>query len=186
MFGQRGNCPGFGGDEILEFTSLPALETLCISQSYTETGDDLVGLLNRSSAPLLELVLEAPSHFVPLVRCLRLTPDLMRFEVRSEWPVMEGLLAALADSPSLLPHLNTLVVHLDISISKSDFPWASLSHALSGRCTIFRVFQLEVPRRLPASQMPPTDVIATFRALAVDGTQVRISATLESWDHIFR
>lgn len=67
MFGECGNCPGFSSDKIPVFISLPGLETLCISQSYTETVDDLVGLLNRSSAPLLDLVLEAPPHFVPLV-----------------------------------------------------------------------------------------------------------------------
>lgn len=97
--------------------------------------------------------------------------------------VMEEFFAALVRSPSLIPRLDTLIIHFNFF--PPDSFWTALLLALFSRPTQFRVFRIEIPSMLPASQMPAPKVIAALRELAVDGTQVHISAADHTWNHVF-
>ncbi|KAJ7902839.1 hypothetical protein B0H14DRAFT_1149290 [Mycena olivaceomarginata] len=174
---------------VLQYLSLPELETLSISLSGGNwTSDRMISFLERSSPPLQELVLGHDLAFPTLSAYLRLIPDLRRFEVW--YPLvhaMQQLLAAVADLPSFLPRLTTLAIHLAYDGDISDFFWVALSRALASRRTQLLAFHLTVLERLPASQMPAPDVMATFRELVMGGTEVRITAsgTYDTWNLVF-
>ncbi|KAJ7751720.1 hypothetical protein B0H14DRAFT_2980980, partial [Mycena olivaceomarginata] len=113
MFGERAMTPFFGC-EILDHLSLPSLETLLANAMP----DTLLSFLRRSSPPLQELVLGDESDFPRLAECLQPVPDLRRLEMW--YPTAEAVFAGLAESPTLLPHVNALVLHVtenDISDS---------------------------------------------------------------------
>jgi len=194
MFGESGTCP-YSEDYVLKHLSLPALETLSLSMdliSYQGRRlDDLVSFLKRSSPPLQELVLGfgcKELDFVGLAECLRLIPTLMRLEAwRPRGRVAEQLFAALAESPSLLPNLHTLTIHLSAPevAETSDSFWTKLSLALAARRAQFRVFHLKIPVRLPDSWMPAPDITAAFRELAADGAQICIGDIDGIWNHTF-
>ncbi|KAJ7312974.1 hypothetical protein DFH08DRAFT_896343 [Mycena albidolilacea] len=186
MFGEPGTCPG-DGDDIIEALSLPGLEALSIlSKSESVLGSDtLLSFLKRSDSPLRELVLGSCLGFDRLLECLRLLPNLRRFELwYPQYYVLERLLAALAESPSLLPYINTVVIYHREEHIHPPF-WTTLSHALIARQTQLRVFRLNVSYRLSSLTMPAPDIVTTFRELAVDGTRVYISAICETWNHTF-
>ncbi|KAJ7302361.1 hypothetical protein DFH08DRAFT_74373 [Mycena albidolilacea] len=186
IFQDLGTFPDYAVG-VLEYLSLPELETLSISLSDGNwTSDRMISFLERSSPPLQELVLGLKLAFPTLSACLRLIPDLRRFEVW--YPLvhaMQQLLAAVADLPSLLPRLNTLVIHIAHNGDISDFFWVALSRALASRRTQLLAFHLTVLKRLPPSKMPAPDVMATFRELVMGGTEVRISATCDTWNLVF-
>jgi hypothetical protein len=182
-FGEINNLPF--NKVVLNCLSLPRLELLSTPLTDEEASDDLLSFLKRSSPPLRDLILKLwDSDIGNLHRYLRLVPDLRRLEVW--WPechVMEELFAMLAESPSLVPNLNTLVIYGPESLSGSF--WTALSCTLATRRTQLHIFRLEVPDPLSASEMPAPSHIDAFRELAVGGTRVHIKTYLGSWEHAF-
>jgi hypothetical protein len=176
MFGECTMSPFFGC-KILNHISLPSLEML-LANAMPNT---LLSFLQKSSPPLLELVLGKESDFPPLAECLHLIPDLRQLEL---WfPTVEALFAGLTESPTLLPHINALVLHVtedDIS----DSLWAALNGALLTHRTEFQLVDITVPGRLPDSKMPSPDIIAALRALAVNGVQIQLRLIRPIWDGV--
>ncbi|KAJ7854279.1 hypothetical protein B0H14DRAFT_2756560 [Mycena olivaceomarginata] len=173
MFGERAMTPFFGC-EILDHLSLPSLETLLANAMP----DTLLSFLRRSSPPLRELVLGDESDFPRLAECLQPVPDLRRLEMW--YPTAEAVFAGLAESPTLLPHVNALVLHVTENDISDSF-WAVLHRALLARRTGCLLVRITVPGRLPDSKMPSPGIIAAFRALAVDGVQIQLGLTGEIW-----
>jgi hypothetical protein len=171
---------------VIKFLTLPALETLSVPMRVVVSGD-LLSFFKRSAPPLRELVFGARyssrghrdiKDSGELRECLRLVPSLARFEIvrRADLQVITDLFLALADSPSLLPNLLSLVVHLDDEAPISDSFWTAVYHALLARPTQFQVVQFDTYYSLPASKMPAPDIMAAFRELGADGTQVCINS----------
>ncbi|KAJ7791070.1 hypothetical protein B0H14DRAFT_2936917, partial [Mycena olivaceomarginata] len=176
-FGKRGLSPLFDR-EILDHLSLPGLETLLVNANP----DTLFSFLRRSSPPLRELVLGDESDFPLLIKCFHLVPDLRRLEM---WfPTAEAVFAGLAESPTLLPHVNALVLHVTEDDISDSF-WAALNRALARRAE-FQLVDITVPGRLPDSKMPSPDIIAAFRALAVNGVQIQLGLTRQIWHGVGR
>jgi hypothetical protein len=100
-------------------------------------------------------------------------------------PPAEDVFAGLAESPTLLPHLNALVLHVTEDVISDSF-WAALHRALLARRAEFQLVQITVPGRLPDSKMPSPDIIVAFRALAVNGVQIQLGLTREIWHGIGR
>ncbi|KAJ7302197.1 hypothetical protein DFH08DRAFT_905730 [Mycena albidolilacea] len=165
MFGERATAPSYDF-EILDRLSLPGLETLLANA----IPDILLSFLRRSSPPLRELVLGKDSYFPLPAECLHLVPALPS----------EAVFAGLAESPALLPHLNALVLHVTVYVISDSF-WAALHRALLARRAEFQLVQITVLGRLPDSKMPSPDLIAAFRALALDGVQIQLGLTREIW-----
>ncbi|KAJ7902857.1 hypothetical protein B0H14DRAFT_3708329 [Mycena olivaceomarginata] len=170
-FGEIDNLNPFN-KVVLDCLSLPRLELLSASLPGEEASDDLLSFLKRNS------------NVENLHRFLRLVPDLRRLKV---WcpacRLMEELFAMLAESPSLVPRLNALVIHNPRSFSGSF--WTALPRTLAARRTQLHIFRLEVPDPLSASEMPAPSHIDAFRELAVGGTRVHIKARYERWEHAF-
>ncbi|KAJ7218866.1 hypothetical protein B0H12DRAFT_1152990, partial [Mycena haematopus] len=157
-------------DEILNHLSLPALEILSLPMHYI-SGGYLLRFIKRSTPPLQELAIgweHDVMNSIHLHECLHLIPSIVRF--RMWWPnpdVVADLFAALADSPSLLPNLHTLIVHPDNDIPEST--WRTLVRALLTRRVQLRV--LAVPNvKVPTAP----DVLAALGELVVDGMQIYI------------
>jgi len=118
---------------------------------------------------------------VRLFECLHLVPSLSHFE--AWWPGCHRVVEfsiALAESPSLLPNLRTLIIHLHWS-DLLDVHWRTLLRALSGRRTQIQVFRLKVNY---VTTPPWPDILAAFRELVVDGMDVYIG-TYDDEDIIF-
>ncbi|KAJ7356878.1 hypothetical protein DFH08DRAFT_467921 [Mycena albidolilacea] len=172
---------------VLDHLSLPHLEALVI----TATSTDLLAFLKRSSPPLRELALGKVSYFPDIVECLHLLPNLRWFEVLflESTYVMEQIFAAFIESPSLLPHLDTFVLHLDeedldfIPVFSSF--WEDLNRVLIAWRTQLKGFHLILPYKLLGSQMPAPEVITSLRELAVDGLHVQLTAIADQWDYTF-
>jgi hypothetical protein len=167
---------------VLEHLSLPMLETLSLSLTIS-SGRDFLSFLKRSSPPLQELTIGLSSlRSVLLHECFRLVPTLARFKL---WIDTRGhhlaieLFNALADSPSLLPNLHSLVLQGFPLIQDSS--WTTVLRALSARRTQIRVVQL-VSYRLEANSTmsaswPPTDILVAFRELVkAHGMQISLGA----------
>jgi hypothetical protein len=168
----RGMFP-FVDCEILDHLSLPSLESL-----HANMSDNLLLFLRRSSPPLRELVLGNESDFPLLAECLQLVPDLRRLEMW--YPTVEAVFAGLAEFPTLLPHVNAIALHITEDDISDSF-WTALHRALLARRTGCLVVRITVLERLPDSKMPSPDIIAAFRALAVDGVQIQLGLTREIW-----
>ncbi|KAF7346058.1 F-box domain-containing protein [Mycena sanguinolenta] len=169
-------------DEILDFLSLPALETLAVSMDFP---DNALRFMMRSTPPLqdLEIAWNCESSSIHLLECLRLTPSLVQLRMLwPEVPLVEDFFAALANSPSLLPNLCRLIVHpeYDSDIFEADSPsmfpsvfsevfWRTLVRALSARHNQLRVFTLE-PVKMPLA----SDVLAVLNELVVGGMQIYV------------
>ncbi|KAJ7302355.1 hypothetical protein DFH08DRAFT_945691 [Mycena albidolilacea] len=183
IFGEPGDLPF--NNVVFNCLSLPGLEVLSTSLPDKEAWDDLLSFLKRSSPPLRELTVKFDGLGISnLPQYLCLVPDLRRLEVW--WPkchVMEGLFAMLAESPSLVPNLDTLVIH-DPEFLSGSF-WTALSRTLAARRTQLHIFRLEVSDPLSASEMPAPSHIDAFRELAVGGTRVHIKAYFGLWEHAF-
>ncbi|KAF7361471.1 F-box domain-containing protein [Mycena sanguinolenta] len=169
IFGDRHT----GEPDILHRLSLPALETLVIPISSIFNEEHLLALIQRSAPPLQHLALGWGFYFTDsfhLLECLHIVPSLVRFEMWMADPrAVNALFAALANSPSLLPNLRNLTIHL---ASGGDEPnisdsWRMLLRALSTR----RVMGLEI---LPVTMPPPTDVLASLRELVTAGVEIYI------------
>jgi hypothetical protein len=183
VFGELGDFPF--NSVVLNCLSLPGLEVLSTSLPDEEAWDDLLSFLKRSSPPLRELTVKFDGLGISnLPQYLRLVPDLRRLEVWCpECHVMEELFAMLAESPSLVPNLNTLDIYDPKSLSGSF--WTALQRTLAAHRTELHVFCLEVPEPLSASEMPAPSHIDAFRELAVGGTRVHIKAQFGLWEHAF-
>ncbi|KAJ6510694.1 hypothetical protein C8R45DRAFT_964890 [Mycena sanguinolenta] len=164
--------PEIGDCFILHHLSLPALETL--SMPMFLFSEDLLAVLKRSAAPVQNLTLRLSAAYTDydyLLDCLHLVPSLLRLRI-SEGDIehLADLFDAMAESPSLLPNLRDLNIHIslypDHQPSISDWSWSSLVRALSARRMRFRI----VPVRVP----PPTDVLNAFRQLVLDGVDIGI------------
>ncbi|KAJ6510620.1 hypothetical protein C8R45DRAFT_393244 [Mycena sanguinolenta] len=156
---ERGIPPAHG-TRLLRRLSLPSLEVLSIATS----SDVLLSFLRRSGPPLLELTLRIRRGAIDFVTLAECAPNLSRFE-------------------SLLPHLDTLVVHLDRHYlpENGDAFWPTLVRTLASRRTHIHVFQLTTLGRLRASQLPPLRIRAAIRELVTDGMQVSISMAEGRW-----
>ncbi|KAJ7896283.1 hypothetical protein B0H14DRAFT_3853687 [Mycena olivaceomarginata] len=150
---------------LLNCLTLPGLEVL-----HATISDRLHDFLKRSSPSLQELgvgQLGQEEHPYSLLQeCLKIIPTLLRLTV---WTLRLGSLAelfsALADSPSLLPNLRSLTIHNDWLRNMSDFVWRTLVRAVRSRRIRFCILNVKVP---------PADVLAAFRELAVDGGEIYI------------
>ncbi|KAJ7862011.1 hypothetical protein B0H14DRAFT_2741110 [Mycena olivaceomarginata] len=166
--------------DLLSHLSLPALETL---------GSD-VSSDNLSSPPLRELVLGNGWDFGPSAQYLGVSPHLRRLEVwYPQCHSVEQFFVALAESPFLLPRLDTLVMHFDNNqvYDPSDSFWEKLNCALVARRTQFQLFHLTVPagNGMPEWKTPAPDMIVAFTELAADGVEIRLSANGGTWNHTF-
>jgi hypothetical protein len=180
MFGERRSYPQFD-HHLLRYLSLPGLEELFADVVWSE----LLSFLRRTSPPLRELALWDESDFPLLAECLRLVPDLGRFELWYTYsPTVKKLFAALAESTSLLPQLRTLVIQVEEVPPNCHSFWMTLLRALVARRTRIQAFHCMVFRRLPDSKLPAPDIIAAFRELVMDGMEIQISALREAWNYV--
>ncbi|KAJ7666910.1 hypothetical protein DFH06DRAFT_1295044 [Mycena polygramma] len=164
---------------ILYFLTLPGLETISMltRKAYAH---GLLSLLERSLPPLRELAL-GDVNFIRLGQCLRLVPTVETFLMW--WPRSElliNLLDALAESPSLLPRLDTLAIHVLSSNFGFSASWTALARALSSRRAQLGRVHVEVTQdrynpHIPVDR-PMDDVILVFRDLAAGGMQIYIGS----------
>ncbi|KAJ7854316.1 hypothetical protein B0H14DRAFT_3136612 [Mycena olivaceomarginata] len=184
MFGEGGTCPTYSQD-LLSHLSLPALETLGIAGS----SDNLFSFISRSSPPLVELVLGNGWDFGPSAQYLGILPHLRRLEVwYPRCHSVEQFFVVLAESPFLLPRLDTLVMHFeeDGVYDLHDYFWEELNRALVARRTQFQLFHFMIPDdSLPEWKMPAPDLITALTELAADGVEIRLSADGGTWNHTF-
>ncbi|KAJ7237743.1 hypothetical protein B0H12DRAFT_1138507 [Mycena haematopus] len=167
--------PPHTAPQILTYFTLPALETLTVPMFVVSAGD-LLRLLKRSAPPLRKLVVGIDdsqrlltSH--ELHECLHLIPRLAHFETR--WPdqithIVPDLVAALADSSSLLPNLQSLTIRMPGG--RFDIPdsyWQTFLRAVSTR-------RLQLHIAGPHFRMPSVDILTAFKELAADGVQIYI------------
>ncbi|KAJ6477613.1 hypothetical protein C8R45DRAFT_363383 [Mycena sanguinolenta] len=163
-----------GDEQILLYLALPALETLSLPM-WEISSDDLVAFVERSAAPLCDLTLG--SHFRPtrsfhLHKYLHLIPTLTRFTIwLPHLDVAMELFADLAGSPSLLPNLHDLTIHiLDVTrfpSNISDLSWRMLVRALSTR-------PIEHLYLVPVVMVPPANVLDSLRELVSHGATIYI------------
>ncbi|KAK7028384.1 hypothetical protein R3P38DRAFT_2935801 [Favolaschia claudopus] len=170
--------PGIIENEFLKCVSLPALEALAYPFEYFSS-DHFIAFLNRS----------APSNLRELSGCdglgdfvldggLHLIPSLTRFEVWwTQYSFAEKALVALAASSSLLPKLQTLIIHLEGQ--QCAFPealWKGLLNLLaapSRRSQLTNVLLYGIPESL----MPAEGIRAELREAAkICGAQVRMGS----------
>ncbi|KAF7375506.1 hypothetical protein MSAN_00438600 [Mycena sanguinolenta] len=173
MFGETTNTD----DYLLRNLSLPALEILSLPMNSL-SGEGLLRFMERSTPPLRDLTLGwevDPGHLgsVELHDCLRLSPGLTRFRMwQPDSDAVAELLTALADTPSLLPNLLDLSIHIfdDPDWEPSNFSeasWRTLVRALSTR----RMERLYI---VPVKTSPPIDVLVSLRDLVVAGANMHI------------
>jgi hypothetical protein len=86
---------------------------------------------------------------------------------------VEDVFAGLAELPTLVPHLNTLVLNVDEEVIFASF-WEALHRALLVRRTGFLLVRITMLEVLSNWRMPPPDIIAAFRAWAMDGIQIQL------------
>ncbi|KAJ7896389.1 hypothetical protein B0H14DRAFT_3612457 [Mycena olivaceomarginata] len=195
-FGKRGTYYRVDYSQgILDRLSLPRLEVLRGAEMHGTRDDSLLRFLQRSSPPLHELVVAGPGDYVLLGTCLQLVPRLCRFEMwRSGWLAVEGLFAALAKSPPMLPQLNTLIIHVSgpdptcrgstLSAPIPNYFWTATLCMLTARQTHFQVFHLEEPDGLLPSTMP-LDIAAAFEELVAHGMKICIDDSGGQWEYMF-
>ncbi|KAJ7933971.1 hypothetical protein B0H13DRAFT_2650441 [Mycena leptocephala] len=163
-------------DSILRRLSLPAVEKLSLSLCDV-SGGDLLSFLIRSSPPLQELDMghnSAALDFTQLAECFRLVPTLTCFKAwRPGGEGVDALFAALAESPSVLPNLQTLMIFIDNN-SASESSWKTLLRSLSARRTQLQKVHIYV-RRNPYLSIPEAEILAAFRELAADGIDVYVA-----------
>ncbi|KAJ6477604.1 hypothetical protein C8R45DRAFT_363353 [Mycena sanguinolenta] len=168
----------YSDDEILRYLALPALEALSLPMFFVSR-DDLVAWVERSAAPLCDLALGCGRlDSLQLHECLGLIPTLTRLKMwKPSADVVTGLFTALADTPSLLPNLRDLTIHI---LTGNDYPlsdssWRNLVRALSTR----RLKQLYI---VPVAASPPTDVLDSLRQLVAAGANIHVGT--EERNHV--
>ncbi|KAJ7666918.1 hypothetical protein DFH06DRAFT_253216 [Mycena polygramma] len=169
-------------DDMLKCLSLPGLEIISMPlYAYGGSTENLLSLLNQSTPPLRELAMPiiAGEDFTRLEQCLRLVPTLEKFRILRTGPDrVHRILSALADSPSLLPMLHSLTIHVLIREPDSSAFWTALLRALSSRRAHVRDVHVELLQNSRAPEIPisPTDeIFSAFRDLTAGGMQIRIS-----------
>ncbi|KAJ7640387.1 hypothetical protein DFH06DRAFT_1052805 [Mycena polygramma] len=172
---------GDSDENILNYLSLPGLEVMSLSL-YDTSISNLLSLLKRSAPPLRELVMKVDpgEDFTPLDQCLRLVPTLEKFQMwRTGSPILQQILTALAESPSLLPRLHSLTITVLNHNLNSSACWTALLLALSSRRAHVRDVHVEV---LPDSRgdevtvRPPDHILSALRDLTADGMQIYIGS----------
>ncbi|KAJ6516804.1 hypothetical protein C8R47DRAFT_1088394 [Mycena vitilis] len=168
-------------DEILQKLTLPGLEAISLMLLGAAV-NFLLSLLQRSSPPLreLDIVVEGVDS-IELQQCLCLVPTLEKFEIwRGGSPLLLKFLTALAESPSLLPGLRSLTIHiqydhdLDFDLSAC---WTVLLGALTSRQGQVRHVHVEwYAKRTDGRFKPTDDILSAFRVLAVGGMQLFIGS----------
>ncbi|KAJ7621605.1 hypothetical protein DFH06DRAFT_773949 [Mycena polygramma] len=163
-------------DLVFKVLTLPALETLSLAMRDVNL-TDLAAFLQRSSPPLRELALgHVPDvEFIHLDGCLRIVPTLIAFELW--WPpigsiITEEFVKALAESPTLLPNLQTLTLHLRSAIY--DAFWDNFLRALSARRTQLKVVYVDIEEE---KWQPEWAVMEAIREMEMDGMQIYIGET---------
>ncbi|KAJ7666912.1 hypothetical protein DFH06DRAFT_1185035 [Mycena polygramma] len=169
-------------EDILNDLSLPGLDVISLSL-YGTSISRLLSLLKRSAPPLRELAMKVGpgEDFTPLDQCLRLVPTLEKFQMwRTGSPILQQILTALAESPSLLPRLHSLTITVWNRNLNSASWWTALLLALSSRRAHVRDVHVEV---LPAhsrsdevTMRPPDHILSALRDLTADGMQIYIGS----------
>ncbi|KAK7039441.1 hypothetical protein R3P38DRAFT_2899512 [Favolaschia claudopus] len=175
---------------LLDLHSLPSLETLSVSCREIST-DALVSFFRRCSPPLRELVLghtdgfEGPgklSTFDDVADCLAAVPDLRHLELWwASYQMATHLLRELGESSaSLVPHLSTLILHLESQAARdmTQLFWSRLYMALLFRRTQFRVVRVHIYYGM--YEPPSADTVAALRELADNGMQIYITGVLDT------
>ncbi|KAJ6510641.1 hypothetical protein C8R45DRAFT_1068612 [Mycena sanguinolenta] len=160
-FGQRDQC------QLITHLVLPALEVLSV---WIYNHDLLFRFFKRSAPPLRELVLRmgsySPAKSTPLRRCLGLIPSLVRLEMNEPTVhIVTRIFASLAETPSLLPKLHTVVIDFRSDIEESC--WRNLLRMVSIRRIELRVLGYHV-------KAPPADILDAFKELLADGVEIHI------------
>ncbi|KAJ7328802.1 hypothetical protein DFH08DRAFT_883256 [Mycena albidolilacea] len=175
-FGERSVRSLDGEEEILQYLTLPALNTLFLSLSgYSTT--DFYTFLERSSPPLQTLLLGTgcPNfRFIDLEKCFSLVPSLTYLELYggNQLQFLDDLFTALADHQShLLPNLHTLNIQHDCSVIIEP-SYRKLLLALSVRRAQLGCAYIENPD--PDQFKPSPEVCAGLRQLAENGMDLWI------------
>ncbi|KAF7361285.1 F-box domain-containing protein [Mycena sanguinolenta] len=152
-------------DGILPRVGLPALTDLFVGVSGS--CHELFGLIKHSTPPLRSLVVGKLGGLgaldaVELCDSLHLVPSLERLEMWFPCHVAE-FFDNLADTPSLLPNLRTLIIHPRVILDSS---WDSVVRALSGRHIELQIDHLY--------KKPPEEALVALGELVANGAEVHI------------
>ncbi|KAF8215348.1 hypothetical protein K438DRAFT_1801101 [Mycena galopus ATCC 62051] len=156
---------------ILDYLTLPALETLLISHFDIST-DQFVSFLSRSSAPLKSLFIGALDDDDILDQCFRLVPGVTDLTLSflsycpSPFPVLQWI-------ETVLPNLHNLRIRCPLS---ADTDYDVVVGALAARRTVSNT-QLQSFELLSTNREPPrpdTNIIAAFRQLVADGMHIHV------------
>ncbi|KAJ7657472.1 hypothetical protein B0H17DRAFT_1097726 [Mycena rosella] len=168
-------------DDILNYLSLPALETLDLPMTDISL-EDAVHFLKRSSPPLQKLVLGGIFYdvwdfdFIRLDECLHLVPTLRHLELCVRDIDTTPMFASLAESPSLVPHLRRLKLQCHQQ-AVSEPLWSAVVRALSIRrdqITCFTFMRLHDAGL--ASPEPDAHIREAFRQFAADGMEIHLES----------
>ncbi|KAJ7853683.1 hypothetical protein B0H14DRAFT_3136792 [Mycena olivaceomarginata] len=173
LFQKHKDIPPYYDMGLLDCLSLPALQTLSVGIVASGGELRLLSFFKRSSPPLQELTLSLDStDFIELLQCLPFVPTLSRFKIWAlEAQPVANLLAALVDSPSLLPNLRSLAIVTLTSDQPATSPfisastWDMLLRLLSAR---------PIELHITSVPEPPVDVLAALRELAAGGLHIHI------------
>ncbi|KAK7031562.1 F-box domain-containing protein [Favolaschia claudopus] len=174
-------------DEIIQYLSLPKLESLSIP--LQEVGPDtILSFLTTQSPPLKELILGDGSTQQSadiLLDCLRAVPELELFDAWMTPTTATSLFLALSKSPSLVRRLATLVYHCPpVYIVGLYQPlWNATLDVTTARREQFKVFHIDLSESRGSSShknLPDANTIAALRKLADAGMQIHITDVLES------
>jgi len=181
------NAYGEGDGSLLTYLTLPALETLVLSNLEIS---HVLSFLVRSSPPLQELLLLGMDNdevtFTQLNECLRLSSSLTHFQFhQAKTALLDNLLAALAQSPStFLPNLCIIKIHLR-DCNYEDFvlmgppSYDVLLWALLTRRSRIGCFELLLQGTVGESDYgaPEPEIRAVLRRLVADGMDIYIGDT---------
>ncbi|KAJ7643560.1 hypothetical protein FB45DRAFT_278014 [Roridomyces roridus] len=143
---------------ILQYLTLPALESLCISD-LDIAPEDVVSFLTRSSPPLRSLYLSS-EHYEDgeIEHYLRLVPNLTDLDIRYEDEFATPLLWVFRDANDLLPNLRSLTMR-GVSVTEADY--ACVVNILQNRRETLGRFSLIVDDADVVIDGPHADVLHT-------------------------
>ncbi|KAJ7678768.1 hypothetical protein B0H17DRAFT_1182293 [Mycena rosella] len=168
-------------DDILNYLSLPALETLDLPMSHISL-QDAVRFLKRSSPPLQKLVLggifydDWEFNFICLDECLRLVPTLTHLELCVRDVDTTPMFASLAESPSLVPHLRRLKLQCHQQVVSEPL-YSAVVRALSVRRDQIICFTyMRLHDAGLASPEPDAHICEAFCQFAADGMEIHLES----------